>query len=415
MAFDGPSGIRMDVGALATQVPIGTLLACTFDEKLVEELYVMEGKELVRNEIDTLLGPGLNLHRNPLNGRNFEYFSEDPLLTGKMAAANVRGIKKGGSHATIKHFACNSQETERNKVNAVVSERALRELYLKGFEIAVKEGGADSVMTAYNPINGHWCASNYDLNTTILRGEWGFTGIVMTDWWSTMNDCVNGGKESASNTAAMIRAQNDLYMVVDNLAAERNPMQDNTLAALADGRLTLGELQRCVMNICRFLLNAPVMERFMNQEAEEPELIPALAFDGERTAEDGQKSGEVCGMAVQPASDGSFRLMHPTEKGMRFCIPERDGGRAVSGQARLWKVRACMKFRNKDTRAQSACNLLLNGVRFATPQVSGTGGKSVTRDMGAVRLEAGIYELTLQNTKMPGMEVEWVEFTPESL
>ena len=414
-ASDGPSGIRMDVGALATQVPIGTLLACTFDEKLVEELYVMEGKELVRNEIDTLLGPGLNLHRNPLNGRNFEYFSEDPLLTGKMAAANVRGIKKGGSHATIKHFACNSQETERNKVNAVVSERALRELYLKGFEIAVKEGGADSVMTAYNPINGHWCASNYDLNTTILRGEWGFTGIVMTDWWSTMNDCVNGGKESASNTAAMIRAQNDLYMVVDNLAAERNPMQDNTLAALADGRLTLGELQRCVMNICRFLLNAPVMERFMNQEAEEPELIPALAFDGERTAEDGQKSGEVCGMAVQSASDGSFRLMHPTEKGMRFCIPERDGGRAVSGQARLWKVRACMKFRNKDTRAQSACNLLLNGVRFATPQVSGTGGKSVTRDMGAVRLEAGIYELTLQNTKMPGMEVEWVEFTPESL
>ena len=120
-------------------------------------------------------------------------------------------------------------------------------------------------------------------------------------------------------------------------------------------------------------------------------------------------------MAVQPASDGSFRLMHPTEKGMRFCIPERDGGRAVSGQARLWKVRVCMKFSNKDARAQSACNLLLNGVRFATPQVSGTGGKSVTRDMGAVLLEAGIYELTLQNTKMPGMEVEWVEFTPESL
>ena len=120
-ASDGPSGIRMDVGAQATQVPIGTLLACTFDEKLVEELYVMEGRELVRNEIDTLLGPGLNLHRNPLNGRNFEYFSEDSLLTGKIAAANVRGINRGGSHATIQHFACNSQETERNKVNALVS------------------------------------------------------------------------------------------------------------------------------------------------------------------------------------------------------------------------------------------------------------------------------------------------------
>ena len=185
-ASDGPSGIRMDVGATATQVPIGTLLACTFDEKLVEELYVLEGRELVRNEIDTLLGPGLNLHRSPLNGRNFEYFSEDPLLTGRMAAANVRGIRRGGAHATVKHFACNSQEAERNRVNAVVSERALRELYLKGFEIAVKEGGADSLMTAYNPVNGHWCASNYDLNTTILRNEWGYRGIVMTDWWSTM-------------------------------------------------------------------------------------------------------------------------------------------------------------------------------------------------------------------------------------
>ena len=437
-ASDGPSGIRMDVGALATQVPIGTLLACTFDERLVEELYVMEGKELVRNEIDTLLGPGLNLHRNPLNGRNFEYFSEDPLLTGKMAAANVRGIKRGGSHATIKHFACNSQEMERSKVNALVSERALRELYLKGFEIAVKEGGADSVMTAYNPVNGHWCASNYDLNTTILRGEWGFTGIVMTDWWSTMNDCVDGGKESPSNTAAMVRAQNDLYMVVDNLAAERNPMQDNTLEALADGRLTLGELQRCAANICRFLLNAPVMERFMNQEAEGPELIPALDFDGEgaaeggegakedcrrfgegreRSEEDCQKFSEARSMAVQPGADGSFHLVRPSETGVRFCVPEAEGdrGRTASGQARLWKVRVCMKFSNKDARAQSACNLLLNGVRFATPQVSGTGGKSVTRDMGAVLLEAGIYELTLQNTKMPGMEVEWVEFTPESL
>lgn len=419
-ASDGPSGIRMDVGALATQVPIGTLLACTFDEKLVEELYVMEGKELVRNEIDTLLGPGMNLHRNPLNGRNFEYFSEDPLLTGKIAAANVRGIKKGGSHATIKHFACNSQEKERNKVNAAVSERALRELYLKGFEIAVKEGGADCVMTAYNPINGHWCASNYDLNTTILRGEWGFAGIVMTDWWSTMNDCAEGGKESPSNTAAMVRAQNDLYMVVDNLAAEKNPMQDNTLEALAEGTLTLGELQRCVMNICRFLLNTQAMERSMDRKAEEPERIPALSSGsgmsgGEMAGGDSESSGAARGEAAQPSADGSFRLMQPSETGIRFRVPEAEGDGAApsSGKARPWKVHACMKFNNKDTRAQSACNLLLNGVRFATPQVSGTGGKSVIRDLGAVLLEPGVYELTLQNTKMPGLEVEWVEFTPE--
>ena len=125
---------------------------------------------------------------------SYTHLSEDPLLTGKMAAANIRGIMKGGSNATMKHYACNSQEKVRNKVDAVVSERALREIYLKAFEIAVKEGGANSVMTAYNPVNGHWSASNYDLNTTILRKEWGFTGIVMTDWWSTMNDCVEGGE-----------------------------------------------------------------------------------------------------------------------------------------------------------------------------------------------------------------------------
>ena len=386
-ASDGPSGIRMDVGATATQVPIGTLLACTFDEKLVEELYVLEGRELVRNEIDTLLGPGLNLHRSPLNGRNFEYFSEDPLLTGRMAAANVRGIRRGGAHATVKHFACNSQEAERNRVNAVVSERALRELYLKGFEIAVKEGGADSLMTAYNPVNGHWCASNYDLNTTILRNEWGYRGIVMTDWWSTMNDCVKGGKESPSNTAAMVRAQNDLYMVVDNLAAEKNPMNDNTLEALERGELTLGELQRCVKNICRFLMNAPVMERFAKQEDEEPERISALP--GSRP-EDGQKGGTV-------------RVLISGSGAQSFCLAEQG----------IYRVRACLCFDSPDERAQSACNLLLNGVRIATPQVGGTNGESVVRDQGAVILEPGRYELMLQNTKMPGIRVEWVEFSPQ--
>ena len=171
---DGPSGIRMDNGAYATQVPIGTLIACTWDEALAEELFACIGEELVHNQIDTLLGPGINIHRHPLNGRNFEYFSEDPLLTGKIAAAIVRGIASKGVHATIKHFACNSQESGRHIVNAVVSQRALREIYLKAFEIAVKEGNAQSVMTSYNPVNGYWTASAYDLNTTILRNEWGF-------------------------------------------------------------------------------------------------------------------------------------------------------------------------------------------------------------------------------------------------
>lgn len=258
---DGPSGIRMEGGYKATLLPIGTLLASTWNVEMVEELYTMEGKELTSNRIDMLLGPGLNIRRNPLNGRNFEYFSEDPLISGLFAAAIVRGIMKGGSNATLKHFACNNQEKSRAKVNAVVSERALREIYLKGFEIAVKQGGANGVMTSYNPINGHWAASNYDLNTTILRKEWGFKGIVMTDWWATMNDTVAGGPASTRYTSFMVRAQNDLYKVINNFGAGINSQNDNTIESLKNGYLTHGELQRCAINICSFLMNTPVFLR----------------------------------------------------------------------------------------------------------------------------------------------------------
>lgn len=258
---DGPSGIRMDNGAKATLLPSGTLLASSWDPILIERLYAMEGKELLHNSIDLLLGPGMNIQRYPLNGRNFEYFSEDPLLTGMMAAAVVRGIRSGGGIATVKHFACNNQEFCRSKADSVVSERALREIYLKGFEYAVKFGGANAVMTSYNPINGHHAASNYDLTTTVLRGEWGFRGIVMTDWWATMNDPVRGGKASTHNTAAMIRAQNDLYMVVNNNGAEVNASEDNTLPALTTGELTIGELQRSAMNILDFITQTQVFKR----------------------------------------------------------------------------------------------------------------------------------------------------------
>ena len=140
------------------------------------------------NKIDSLLGPGINIHRNPLNGRNFEYFSEDPYLTGTMAAAQLKGMGKYGVTGTIKHFACNNQEFKRHDANAIVSERALREIYLKGFEIAVKQGGAYSIMSTYGPVNGLWTAGSYDLLTTILRKEWGYQGIVMTDWWAKINE-----------------------------------------------------------------------------------------------------------------------------------------------------------------------------------------------------------------------------------
>ena len=181
---DGPSGIRMDCGAKAFSMPSGTCLACTWNHVLVKELYNWEGLELRKNRIDSLLGPGMNIHRHPLNGRNFEYFSEDPLITGKMAVMQLRGMRESMATGTIKHFCANNQEYRRMKVDSVISERALREIYLRGFEIAVREGAATSVMTTYGSVNGAWTASQYDLLTTILRGQFGFGGIVMTDWWA---------------------------------------------------------------------------------------------------------------------------------------------------------------------------------------------------------------------------------------
>ena len=179
---DGPSGIRMDCGTQAFSIPNGTCIACTFNEKLVQELFEMLGLELRQNKIDTILGPGMNIHRNPLNGRNFEYFSEDPYLTGKLAAAELKGMHKYGVTGTIKHFAANNQEHNRTKYNSQVSERALREIYLKGFEIAVRESQPGTIMTSYNCINGRHSSENKELLEHIVRGEWGFEGLFMTDW-----------------------------------------------------------------------------------------------------------------------------------------------------------------------------------------------------------------------------------------
>lgn len=254
---DGPSGMRLDSGMKAFSLPNGTLLACTFNSQLLEELYTFTGMEMVKNRIDALLGPGMNIHRHPLNGRNFEYFSEDPLLTGKLAAAQLKGLHKSGVTGTIKHFCANNQETSRHDVDCVISERALREIYLKGYEIAIKEGDGDSIMTTYGSVNGLWTAGNYDLNTVILRKEWGFDGIVMTDWRAKINE--EGGPASITNVAAMAKAQNDIYMVCQE--PEKNSSGDNTMESLATGNLTIGELQRNAMNICRFLMKIHAFER----------------------------------------------------------------------------------------------------------------------------------------------------------
>ena len=260
---DGPSGIRMDSGKKAFAMPNGTLLACMWNLDLTEKLYNYEGLELRKNKIDILLGPGMNLHRNPLNGRNFEYFSEDSLVTGKNAAAQLKGMQKYGVTGTIKHFAMNTQEAYRHSVEHVASERAIREIYLKGFEIAVKEAGASAVMTTYGSINGYYTSSSYDLVTKILREEWGFEGIVMTDWWA------KGGKADSgdsSDMASIVRAQNDLYMVTQS--AIDNTNKDNLEKALLDGTLDRAELQRCAKNICKYVMGTPTFLRFIERNNE---------------------------------------------------------------------------------------------------------------------------------------------------
>lgn len=252
---DGPSGMRLDCGTKAFSLPNGTLIASTFNKKLITELFAFTGREMTANNVDCLLGPGMNIHRHPLNGRNFEYFSEDPYLTGTMAAAELKGLCSEGVTGTIKHFCGNNQETGRHVIDSIISQRALREIYLRGFEIAIKDGGAKTVMTTYGMLNGVWTAGNFGLDTIILRDEWGFDGMVMTDWWANINR--RGNPADKTDLAAMARAQNDVYMV----CSDGENHEDNTLEALADGRLTRAELQRNAKNICRFILSTHAMDR----------------------------------------------------------------------------------------------------------------------------------------------------------
>ena len=268
---DGPSGMRLDCGTRAFSLPNGTMLACTWNTDINRELFRYLGMEMTKNHVDVLLGPGINIHRHPLNGRNFEYFSEDPYVTGKMAAAQISGLKASGVSGTLKHFCANNQETNRHGVDSVVSERALREIYLKGYEIAIKEGGADSVMTTYGAVNGSWTNGRHDLNTCILREEWGFKGIVMTDWWANIGD--KGGKVSRTDFARLVLAQNDFYAVCPDAGV--NSTGDNTLEELKAGNITRGQLVRCAANICEFLMNTHAMERFVGEEID----LECIGFD----------------------------------------------------------------------------------------------------------------------------------------
>ena len=257
---DGPSGMRLDTGTKAFSLPNGTLIASTFNKPLVQELFTLTGLEMRANNVDCLLGPGMNIHRHPLNGRNFEYFSEDPYLTGVIAASELRGLHSQGVEGTIKHFCGNNQETNRHFLDSAVSERALREIYLRGFEMAVKCAKNRSVMTTYGKVNDLWTAGSHELDTIILRQQWGFDGFAMTDWWANIND--RGCEPDKENFAAMVRAQNDVYMV----CANGEDHTDNIQKALADGSLTRAELQRCAKNILSFLLDTHAMLRMLGRD-----------------------------------------------------------------------------------------------------------------------------------------------------
>lgn len=248
---DGPSGIRLKTSC--SLMPIGTLFACSFDTQLVQEVYSAIAKEMKDRGSDVLLAPGMNIHRNPLCGRNFEYYSEDPYLTGKIAAAAVMGIQSQGGSACPKHFACNNQERRRNMNDSRLSERALREIYLRGFEICIKEARPKNIMTSYNRINSVYGHYNYDLCTTILRGEWDYEGNVMTDWW--MKSEASHEFPQIRDQAYRVRAQVDLLMPGGGRLNKRKP--DGTLLETlgkADG-ITLGELQRTAINVLNSVIN----------------------------------------------------------------------------------------------------------------------------------------------------------------